>query len=308
MSRKDRRVLGYNPDRYWQSNDYNSRVFDALRAQAVALAMNRFKWVGLPDSCDPRYLEMQLLFKGKATIAHPRNNDTLWCSLQCVGNTMPNMYGNPSGWRAIGDNGTDFECDNTNGVIVYDNSFRYPPMAQVDMWVRELTDVIRTKQINRMHCKTPYIIECPQEMVQQAENLFKQITGNEPGIIASRGLEMIQLKVHNTEVPLYVDELTAEERNIWARIYAHLGIANATAKAERMVAEEVKLYHEPTEIMKMDYLGCRRRAAEELNQRFGFDIKVVSNEDTYSKTYNYNRDMQQIMEDLEISGEVGDAD
>ena len=310
MNRRERRANGIigAPDRYFQSADYNTRVYEALRAQAIGLALNRFKWVGLPETCDQRYLELQLLFKGCATIAHPRQSPDMWCTLQCAPNGIPNMYGNPTAWHCIGDNGTDFEADPTTGVVIYDNSLRFPPIMQIEMWVRELTDVIRTKQINRLHCKTPFIIECPQEMQQQAANIFKQISGNEPGIIVSRGFEAINLKVHQTGAVLLTEELTAEERNIWARIYAHLGIANATAKAERMVAEEVKLYHEPTEIMKMDYLACRRRAAQELNDRFGFDVRIVSNEDTYSKTYNYTRDMQQIMEDLDtvVSMQPGD--
>ena len=308
-SRRARRSFGYNfNDSYWQSDAYNRTVFQALRAQAIGLALNRFRYDGLPDTCDVRYLEMQLLFKGCATIAQPAGNDRFWVTLQACQDGRYNMYGDPSHWRAIGENGTSFACDNRNAVMIWDNSYRYPVMQQIDVWCRELADVIRTKQINRMHVKTPLIIETPQEQEQQAINLYKQIAGGEPAVIATRGIESIQLKVHDMGVSYLGEELSAEERNIWSRIYLILGIDNATAKAERMVAEEIKSYKAPTEIQRLDYLECRRRAFDKFNRRFGFDVKVVQNDDTFSDTYNYQRDIARIMQDVQVTDDVAEGE
>ena len=57
---------------YWQTGDYNSRLFWTFRAQIMALALNRYKWINLPPTCDERYLEMILLTQGLASIAFPR--------------------------------------------------------------------------------------------------------------------------------------------------------------------------------------------------------------------------------------------
>ena len=308
-ARKMRRQNIFGLDNYWQTGDYNSQLFLMYRQQIIKLAMNRFKWVNLPPTCDERYLEMTLLFQGIATIAFPKRQRGVFYSTQVAQMSPPNVYDNPTKWYSIGNNGWRFKCNNSNGVIVWDNRARYPLMQAIDIWARELVDVRRTKQLNRMHVKTPYIIKCPPEQEQQAENIYKQMAGGEPAIITTTGIENIDIDVINTNVKYLGEELTAEELNTWQQIYQMLGIDNLTFKAERMVQDEVNKRDEPSDLMALDGLNCRREACDKLNERFGdfleAPITCVWAKDNISDNYNILMNIKEQSE-LELKGEIED--
>lgn len=309
-SRKMRRCNSFGLDNYWQTSDYNSALFMMYRQQIIKLAMNRFKWINLPPTCNERYLEMTLLFQGIATIAFPSRQRGTFYSTQVAQMSPPNVYDNPTKWLSVGNNGWRFKCSNRNGVIVWDNRARYPLMQMVDIWARELVDVRRTKQLNRMHVKTPYLIKCSPEQEQQAENIYKQMAGGEPAIITTTGIENIDIDVIKTDVPYLGEELTAEEINTWQQIYQMLGIENLTFKAERMVQDEVNKRDEPSDLMALDGLNCRREACEQLNERFSDYLEAPATciwaKDTISQNFNF---MANIKEQLELDeGEVSNYD
>ena len=309
-SRKMRRCNSFGLDNYWQTSDYNSALFMMYRQQIIKLAMNRFKWVNLPPTCNERYLEMTLLFQGIATIAFPSKQRGIFYSTQVAQMSPPNVYDNPTKWLSVGNNGWRFKCSNRNGVIVWDNRARYPLMQMVDMWARELVDVRRTKQLNRMHVKTPYLIKCSPEQEQQAENIYKQMAGGEPAIITTTGIENIDIDVIKTDVPYLGEELTAEEINTWQQIYQMLGIENLTFKAERMVQDEVNKRDEPSDLMALDGLNCRREACEQLNERFSDYLEAPATciwaKDNISQNLNFMANMKEQLELAE--GEVSNYD
>lgn len=289
-----------NEEMYWQTSDYNSRLFMMFRAEIMGMALNRFKWLNLPKTCDERYLELTLLMQGQASIAFPKKQSGVFYSTQMAQIGRPNVYDNPTAWRAIGNNGFNFNVTPKNGVVVWDNRMRYPLMQKINIWARELTDCVRTKQLNRMHQKIPYIFKVPQEMRDQAINIYKQMAGGEPAIIGTTGLEAFNPEVWNTEVPYLGEQLNGEMENIWNEIYMCLGIPNQTFKTERMIEDEVRTNRAPSEMVKLDFINCRREAARKLNERFGNyleeEIRVVWNYDNASDNYDYIHDVKQRMD------------
>lgn len=310
MGRKRRnKQTKYLPKMYWESAAYNTLMFQAYRQQIMKLALNRYKWVNLPASCNERYLEMILLYQGVATIAFPKKMKGVFFSTRVAQMSPPNVYDNPTKWQSIGNNGWHFKCDARNGVLVWDNRMRYPLMQMIDMWAQELCDIRRTKQINRVHAKTPFLITCEEAQQQQAINLYKQVSGGEPAIIATKGINNIDVNVLQTGVKFLGEELTAEELNTWQQVYQTLGIENLTYKAERMVRDEVNKRDEPSDIMALDGLNCRREACDALNARFAdyldAPIQCVWAKDNISSNYNFLAD---IKEQEEIDNGVGDSD
>lgn len=299
----------YTPETYWQTAGYNTQLFTAYRQQIIKLAMNRFKWINLPSTCDERYLEMILLYQGVATIAYPWKLKGTFFSTQVAQMSPPNVYDNPTRWKSIGNNGWNFRVGpgrrEGKGVIVWDNRPRYLLMQMIDLWAMELVDIRRTKQINRMHVKTPYAINCAREQEQQAINLYKQISGGEPAIITTDGISNIKVDVIKTDVEFIGEKLTAEEINTWAQIYQTLGIQNLTYKAERMVQDEVNKRDEPSDLIALDGLNCRREACEKLNNFYGeyldAPIDCVWAKDNDSDNYNFVHNIEdQIEADLEV--------
>lgn len=304
-----RNKCNHHQDIYWQTSDYNTRLFMMFRAQILGLALSRFKWINLPKTCDERFLEYTLVLQGQASIAFPKSQKGIFYSTQLAMIDRPNIYDNPTKWYSIGNNGWRFAASNASGVVVWDNRVRYPLLEKINIWARELVDITRTKQINRMHQKTPWIFAVPQEMQEQALNLLKQMAGGEGGVIGYPELAKLEPQVFNTGVEFIGKELTEEEQNIWNEIYMCLGIPNQTFKAERQIEDEVRTNKAPSEFAKLDSLNCRREAAYKLNDRFFNDdaiakyldapIDVISAQDNSSENYNYLHNVKDVIEGVD---------
>lgn len=294
--RKGQQRTRWNVDRYWQTAAYNENLRGMLFDDIMQLALSRFKWVDLPETCDEWYLEWCLVHDGCATIAQPPSHQGTFLSLTAVTQDAPNMYNRPKRWRALGATGrTNFEVTPANGVYVYDNKTRYPLVNKISMWSRELSDIIRVKQINRYHMRMPVIMTGASERTFDMQNIVKQMGQGEPVIIGTDGLDSIDVKVWNTDIDFIGDQLQAEYENTWNNIYRMLGIRNLPFKSERRIEDEVLSDRKPSELSALASLECRRDAVEKLNRRFGLDVKVVLNSDLQSQNYDVMHSLDQYM-------------
>lgn len=280
----------YGSWEYWQSAHSNQQLYFYYCDVITKMALSRFRWVNLPDTCDERYLEWTLITQGVASIAYPHKMRGTFLSLQCAMQGQPNMYDRPVKWQAIGHNGTRYFCDRTNGVVVYDNETRYPLMTGIQLYANELTHLRITRRMNRLHQQIPFIMTGPQERRQDMVNMFKQVAGGEPAILGTDDLQQVQYDALSTGVQFIGEELAVDEQNIWGRIYTMLGIKNTTLKQERQTEDEIKAQAAPTELVMASSLTERRRAAHELNDRFGAylsaPIEVVWRQDNESQNWN----------------------
>ena len=255
-------------DMYWQSPSFTNRMYNMYRNQILSLALTRFEWHGLPPTCNARFLEWTLLTQGQATISFPKDQEGIFYSTQVTWQGAPNIYDNPPRWISIGNNGWRFEASPLTGVVVWDNLLRMPILDAIDLMARELTDLSRTEQINRLHQKTPYLITGPQDKKIDLTNLWKQISGGEPAVIGTDGLSQIEVKAISTEVPYLASEIDAAIQNTWTRIYQLLGIEAMPFKQERQIEDEVISQQAPSSMQALGFLAARREAAEVLNTRF----------------------------------------
>lgn len=278
---------------YWQTEAYNQHLFNMFQNDLIELALSRFRWVGLPETCNERYLEWVLLTEGYATLAYPSLTSETLLSLKSVQQGAPNMYDEPRSWRAIGATGkTNFMCNWTNGVWIWENSTRYPLMVKINIWARELSDIMRTKQINRFHMRMPLVITGPQDRALDVQNFYKNIANGDPFVLAFDNFSDIQTSATMPErAREYIgDKLQAEWSNTWDAIYRELGINSMPFKEERMIEDEVNSTMQPTELARLSPLTTRRAACDKLNARFGdrlaAPITVVWARDNITDNYD----------------------
>ena len=285
---------------WWQSAAMNDVYHMFFREQILKLALARFRWEGLPPTCDARYLEWVLLTQGCATIARPaKRTDDAFLTLRAVSQGQLTAYGLPSKWLAQGANGTSFYVSGKNGVLVWENMLHVPLISQVDALAWDMSDIVRTKQVNRVHVKVPFVLAGPREMREQMVNLFSQKVGNEPGIVVTdsmRDLVESNVALFQTGVKYLGEELNADLMETWNMVYTMLGIKNLPFKMERQTADEIRDHDQPTELMTLGSLSERRRAADDLNRKFGLDVRVFFNEDWESTNYNVLHNVQRIAE------------
>lgn len=290
---------------YWQSEDANTRVFAGYLDFLLSLAMNRFRWVNLPDTCDERYLERQLHMTGTATICHREDMPDYWESLKAIAFGEYDAYGVPVKWRGVGYQGTGYDVTPANGEIVYYNQTRTNPWNMLTIFASKLERYSRTEDINLTHQQKPWVLVAPQEKRQELINIYKQIAGFEPAILGNKSTweTVEQIKAIDTGVPFIGEELARARNNVIYDALLFLGIPHlAFEKGERMIENEVNANTAPTNIMLLDCLNARRHAAERLNRRFGLDIQVYFRDDFESLNYNYINNIEAITQDGMMGG------
>lgn len=309
MSRKNRKNRAdFFGDHFWQSDNYNFRTFHKNLDMLLSLAINRFRWVGLPDTCDARYLEKILHRNGIATLSHVASDETpVYTTLQAMPNGEYNMYGLPTRWRAVGYDGlTDYPVTDENGVLCYYSYSRISPWNALEIYARKMAHYERTEDVNLSQQMKPFIGIAPQEKRLELINLLKQVEGGEPAILGDEHmLDLVnKVTVIDTKVPIITEELALSRENVFRQACLYLGIPHlAFEKGERMIEDEVRANTAPTNIMLLDCLQARREFCDKVNDKFGLDIHVYFNDDFESYNFNYQNNLEAMAQDGLIGGD-----
>lgn len=312
MARKNNRT-NYMGDLFWQSANYNQRAYAKNLSMLVALAVNRFRWEGMPETCDTRFFEWQLHRLGIATMCHQKELPDVWQTLIASPNGGFDAYGYPLKWRATGyGDGTNYEVTKENGELCYYSYSTVNMWANgaanlwntLELYARKMTHYDRTEDINLYHQHKPFIMIAPQTQQQQLTNLLKQVAGGEPAILGDQGLADLAGKVTkiDTDVPLITEDLARSKLNVFSEVLTYLGIPRlAFEKGERMIEEEVRATTAPTTLMLLDCLQARREFCDKM-KRFGFDLHVYFNDDWESYNFNYLQNIEAQAQDGLIGG------
>ena len=307
-NRNRKKREGFYSATFWASESYNFRAFHKNLDMLLSLAINRFRWVGLPETCDARYLEKVLHRTGLATLSFKRDEPTqIYTTLQAMPYGQYNMYGLPTQWRAVGFNGlTDYECDNENGELCYYTYSRTSPWNALEIFARKLAHYERVEDVNLSNQMCPRIYIAPQEKKLELVNLLKQVEGGEPAVLGDKNLLDLVNNVTTVDNanPIIVEELARGYQNTLNNALLYLGIPHlAFEKGERMIEDEARANTAPTNMMLLDCLQARREFANKANEKFGLDIQVYYNEDLESYNFNYLNNVEQMAQDGIIESE-----
>lgn len=277
----------------WGSAERNRQVYIHYLNWILDLAINRFRWEGLPESCNVRFLEWALLTNGTATIC--RENDTApWLSLRSATRNVLNVYGEPLEWEAYGfptpQDGRDkalFNVTSENGAFIYDSISWLNPWVSIQLFAADLTYIHLTEIQNLGHQRASLMFEASEEREMDVANVVKEYAGFEPGIVTYPDFleekDGLVTKVLTSGVPYLGQEIQVQKANKWNEVYRFLGIDHlAFEKGERMIEQEAEGNRRPTNIMLLNCLKARRIACEHLFDKFGLEINVVFNEDMES--------------------------
>lgn len=303
-NREKNKAMQFFGDNFWQSRSFNDRCFAKNLHMLYSLAINRFRWVNLPETCDSRYLEWTLHMQGVATICHSPETPDVWQSLRAMFTGDYNIYGYPVSWTAagFGSEAVGYNVTPDNGELVYyaraqqwAGAVPFHPDLDLQQFARKMTHYERTEDINLSHQHTPWVFIAPQSKKQEVLEIFKQVAGGEPAVIGDNSTrEMISnITAIKTDVPLIVEDLARAKQNVLNEALLYLGIPHlAFEKGERMIEDEARANTAPTNVMLLDCLAARREACEKLNRRFGLDIQVYFNEDYESYNWNYINNLE----------------
>ena len=108
-----------------------------------------------------------------------------------------------------------------------------------------------------------------------------QYSGNTPFIFGNKQFDISnKLNVLKTDAPYIIDKLDVHKHQIFNDALTVLGIDNAnTDKKERLITNEVESNEELIKYYLNCYYKTRKKACDEINEKFGLDIDIELNKE-----------------------------
>lgn len=263
---------------FWESAVMNNATFRQYYDRLVELSISMFEWTNLPDTIDPRFLELTLFADGNAVFF--KDEEIGFLALQNIIAGPLDVYRIPIHRRAFSVNGYSKDLNNKDSVIIWNNALHKNSMLDVQMFARRLYNLDRAVGVNANAQKTPILIVCEESQRLTFENLYKEYQGNAPVIKGDKGLNPDAFKVLKTDAPFVADKLYQLKVQIWNEALTFLGISNINVtKKERLITDEVTRNLGAIIANRYSRLNARREACKQINRMFGLDIWCDYRED-----------------------------
>lgn len=277
----------------------NNATYMQYFNRLVELSVSMFEWQGLPETIDPRYLELHLFQNG--SVVYFRDEVMGDLCLDCIANGQFDVYGNPISRRAYSSyNQYQKTLNESDSVIIWNNYLHQPSVLDVKMFAKRLYNLDRIIDVNANAQKTPVLVQGTEKQRLTLVNLYKEFDGNAPFIFGDKNLDLNSLRAISTNAPYVADKLYQLKTQIWNEALTYLGISNLNIqKKERMITDEVQRNQGGTIASRYSRLEARREAVDKINRMFGTDISVDYRED-FQITNENDTDEG---EDLQITNE-----
>lgn len=258
------------------SKDLNDLTFTDYYYRLMLLARSVFKWKGLPDGIQEKWIERYLFYYGRCMFFNDPEKGLMVA--KCADNGMLNYYDEPTGLTPIATNYTfnSPRLENYEECIeIRNNDDRIATRHTILLYALRLAEIARTIDINIQAQQTPTLITCTDKQRFSLKQVYKQWKGHEPVIWGDKNLDPNVLQVFKTDAPVVFDKLQIQKHAIWNECMTFLGINNANMdKRERLVDDEVVANNEQIELSAQVMLKSREQACELINKMFGTNISV----------------------------------
>lgn len=249
----------------------NDTTFLMYYNRLVNYALNLFEWKNLPDTIDPRFLELSLMSRG--FIVFFKHKQIGYLTLNAALGGLFNVYRIPKTRFIYTENGFHVKRNSMNSVIIWNNFTHTPTFNDLYDYADRLTRIVRTLDINVNALKQPIILYTDENTRFSLANLYEQYDGNKPFIVADKKLQDNPIEVINTKVDAHLQELVLYKHEVWNEAMTYLGLSNAnTDKKERVNTNEVTSNEDQIEHARYNMLSARREACKEINRMFGLNI------------------------------------
>lgn len=272
----------------------NTLTYMQYLRRLMELSMSMFAWKNLPNTVDPRYIELRLFETGSVVFF---KDDVLGeLCLDCIQQGNFDVYGNPITRRAYSCyNNYQKVLNDKDSVIIWNNYLRTNSVTDIKLYAKRLWDLDRSVDVNAKAQKTPLLIQCNEKQRMSMKNLYMQYDGNTPVIFADNNIDINGVKVVSTQAPYVADKLYQLKNQIWNEALTYLGISNLNInKQERLITDEVSSSQGSTISSRYSRLECRKQAVEKINEMFGLNIEV-----------DYRKDYQDIDLDMPSDDTMG---
>lgn len=289
----------YGDAKYYRINPAVNRTATIQRMYVrvlTELAANRFKWLGLPDSVDPRFLEMTLFYRALSVFFYDDDYNA-YLALRGGGVGNVNMYDNPVRFFVEGNmyqnktlmavpwsdsHGNRFKAQ---CVPIWSNYMRTPDIDIVLIYASKLAELDVTIEINSKNMRSTKVLVSDENSRLSMQNINRQIDEGQPVLHVTNQAIIDNVVAFDLGIdPNSVEKLHILRTRLWNECMGLLGIDNANQdKKERLVADEVAANDEQVNMAKAVNLNSRQYACEGINKRYGLNLSVEYDKDAISQ-------------------------
>lgn len=252
------------------------------------LALNRFKWEGLPQGLESRHIEKALFEYGQCAFVDDKEVGLI--CLGCSNTGGYNVYGEPTNVLLTGV-GYSKNYNITEVERILNNDTLTPTKFHVNYYVNKIHQIDKAIYKNLKQQKRPYIIATDKENQLTMKNVMKNIKEDEEEVYVDKRLDNggnLGINVLQTGSPFLIDKYQQHKNDLMCEFLTIMGLNNSNAnngKKERLLVDEVNVNNgEILMHLDVDYKN-RLEACERINERFGTNISVKKNIFTLSDEF-----------------------
>lgn len=264
----------------------NTQTYNYYYTRMRNIAMSVYKWEGLPESCNARFLEKQLYYRGLAAFVPDENFGILSLPVNPC-NTI-NIYDESLQYTAFSVN-YEKTFDRSEIILIRNNLTCVPTDFVVRQFAYRLYECERAIDTNIAAQKTPVLIVCDDKQRFTMKNLYMQYDGNAPVIFGDKSLNPEALRVLKTDAPFIADKLAMHRAGIWSDFLTFIGVSNVgVEKRERLTESESTANSAFYGISAELGLLTRREAADELSKMIKAPVTVSNRAEDAELSHMYN--------------------
>ena len=258
------------------------RIYDYYKM----LALNMFTWENLPETMDSRYIENALYENGLCLVNDDKDLGLI--SVPCSYGANMNINDESTEVITSGYNyvKTVKYINNDNCVLIRNNDLAKPTRDYIANYAERMLEVEMCIRANINQQKFPWFINATEKTKKSLQLIFDKVESFEPFILATRDIMgEAPLEVLTMSTPYVADKLNAYKYELEREILSFLSLNNNFEKKERLLTDEVNSNNDFIHTNAMLMYKVRLQACEQINKKFGLNVRVLPNKEMISKYY-----------------------
>ena len=284
---------------------YNYKTYLNYRDKMLSLAMNVFEFKGLNNFIDMALVNKTLLMNGSiAFFLDDVTGDLLAMPYTSLGSL--DYYGRPTRIQPIPYFGTYKRVLNRNEfVIMYDNNSHIPLYPQLTQSAERMALIKRGIDINISQQMTNRFWKTSEENEKTLKAILNQVDSNVETIVTYDNFELDETQQVLNPAPFVADKLNNCKKEEWAEFLEVIGISETQInKKERNITDEIMFSMGGTIASRFNRYESRRKAVEEIKEKFNIDIEVSFYDGLPSTLQKVDEFLDEPKDDSEVASNV----
>lgn len=243
------------------------RYYDRYFNMFIKLVNGRFRYFNLPNEIPAENIERFLTQYGQILLFRVVGNKFGAYNFTSLGNI--DIYGYPLKRMVTFANGKRLRFNNTNSVIIYNNSMHTPDLLTISSYSAQLAQLDEAIDVNLRSCKTPIIFKGNKKQLQSMQKIYNRIDNNDPALFVYSDNNLIDnIEVLDLKATYRGNEFYQTKKNLLEEAFKILGFYIPNEKAERLIIDEVAANNSITDAARYDMLKMRQKGLKIFNDMF----------------------------------------